>query len=370
MFSAILKVSNNTFMESSKLQHHFFIALLLGVGILTFFIFLPYLSPLIIAAVFAVLFRPLYRRIVAKVAKGNERSSLGALFTLFIIVILVLTPLMFIGAQISMEAKSLYNQLTVEGGRIGVLDAVDRVVQSAASRFLPEGSSVTSVSDIDLNQYAEQALRWSFTNIDSVFSGLAKIIFNIFILVLALFYMLRDGTVLKRNIIKYSPLQDVYDEQIFAKLQRAVNSVIKGSLVVGVVQGTLTGIGFAIFGVPNPALWGTFAVFAALIPGIGTSLVLVPGIIYLLVTGNFGPAIGLFIWGVVAVGLIDNFLGPKLVGGGVHIHQFLILLSVIGGLSFFGPIGFILGPLVISLLFALLEIYKTAILKGGTLENR
>jgi predicted PurR-regulated permease PerM len=229
---------------------------------------------------------------------------------------------------------------------------------------LPENSELLSISSIDFNKYAQQALQWSFTNIDAVFSGIAKIIFNIFILILALYYMLKDGSTLKRNIIRFSPLQDMYDEQIFNKLQRAVNSVIKGSLVVGVVQGTLTGIGFAIFGVPNPALWGTFAVLAALIPGIGTALVLGPGILYLILTGSLPQAVGLIIWAIVAVGLIDNFLGPKLVGGGVHIHQFLILLSVIGGLSFFGPIGFILGPLVVSLLFALLEIYKGSIMKA------
>lgn len=351
-------------MQTNRLQNNFFFAILIGVIVLTFFIFLPYLSPLIIAAVFAVLFRPIHRRIVQKTSGQKENSSVAALLTLLIIVVLVLTPLFFISVRLSYEARDLYSYLTQEGGRIGVLDALDVAIKSVADKVLPGNSDLLSVNTIDINKYASQALQWSFTNIDALFSGVAKVIFNIFILILALYYMLRDGAALKRNIIRFSPLQDVYDEQIFNKLQRAVNSVIKGSLVVGIVQGTLTGIGFAIFGVPNPALWGTFAVLAALIPGIGTALVLGPGILYLLLTGNIPQAIGLLIWAIVAVGLIDNFLGPKLVGGGVHIHQFLILLSVIGGLSFFGPIGFILGPLVVSLLFALLEIYKTLIMKS------
>jgi predicted PurR-regulated permease PerM len=350
-------------MQTNRLQNNFFFAILIGVIVLTFFIFLPYLSPLIIAAVFAVLFRPMHRRIVERLAGQKENSSVAALVTLLTIVLLVLTPLFFISVQLSVEARDLYRHLSEEGGRIAVLDAVDVAVQSAADKILPGNSGLFSVSGIDFNKYAQQALQWSFTNIDAVFSGIAKILFDIFILILALYYMLKDGSTLKKNIIKFSPLQDMYDVQIFNKLQRAVNSVIKGSLVVGVVQGTLTGIGFAIFGVPNPALWGTFAVLAALIPGIGTALVLGPGILYLILTGNIPQAIGLIIWAIVAVGLIDNFLGPKLVGGGVHIHQFLILLSVIGGLSFFGPIGFILGPLVVSLLFALLEIYKSSIMK-------
>ena len=109
---------------------------------------------------------------------------------------------------------------------------------------------------------------------------------------------------------------------------------------------------------PNPVLWGLVAALAALIPGIGTALILIPAIGYLFFTGSTGAAIGLLIWGVVAVGLIDNFLGPMLVNRGVKIHPFLILLSIFGGLSFFGPVGFVLGPLIIALVFALLEIYR------------
>jgi predicted PurR-regulated permease PerM len=174
----------------------------------------------------------------------------------------------------------------------------------------------------------------------------------------ALFYLLRDGGKLKQDLILLSPLADDYDIKIFLKLKQAIRSVVVGSLVVGLIQGILTGIGFFIFGVPNPALWGSFAVIAALIPGIGTSLVIVPGILYLFFISTHLHALGMLIWGILAVGFIDNFLGPMLVNRGVHVHPFLILLSVIGGLSFFGPIGFIAGPLLVALLVALLEIYK------------
>jgi len=144
-----------------------------------------------------------------------------------------------------------------------------------------------------------------------------------------------------------------------------VNSVVKGSLIVGVVQGVLTGVGFALFGVPNPALWATIAAIASLIPTIGTGLVLIPGISYLFLVGASSNAIGLIIWGVFAVGLVDNFLGPKLIERGVKIHPFLILLSVLGGIGLFGPIGFLAGPLILSWLFALLDMYP-ALIKPDT----
>ena len=117
-------------------------------------------------------------------------------------------------------------------------------------------------------------------------------------------------------------------------------------------------VGFWIFGVPNAILWGSFAAIAALIPGIGTALVLTPAILFLFARGEIFSAIGLLAWGVGVVGLIDNFLGPRLMGRGIELHPLIILLSVLGGIGFFGPIGFLLGPLIVSLFFALLDIYS------------
>jgi len=178
-----------------------------------------------------------------------------------------------------------------------------------------------------------------------------------FIFLVALYYLLKDGQKLKVAIIALSPLSDTDDETISQKLRGAINAVMKGSLLIAFIQGVLTSAGFAIFGVPNAILWGSVAVIAALIPGIGTALVLIPAILFLFITGEMFSGVGLIVWGVVAVGLVDNFLGPKLVGHGMQLHPLIILLSVFGGIGFFGPIGFLLGPLAISLLFVLIDIY-------------
>ena len=180
---------------------------------------------------------------------------------------------------------------------------------------------------------------------------------GIFIFLIALYYLFKDGHKLKTAVVALSPLQDIHDETIFDKLVLAINSVIKGSLAVAFIQGILTAVGLAIFGVPNAVLWSSVAAITALIPGIGTALVLLPAILYLYFSGQTLFAVGLLLWGMTAVGLVDNFLGPKLVERGMRLHPFLILLSILGGISFFGPLGFLLGPLVLSLLFALLEIY-------------
>lgn len=338
--------------ESSKLQVWFFVGLIVLTLALNFFIFLPYLSVLVLAVVLGIVFSPLHKRILKML--GN-RESLAALLTLILILIIVFTPLFFIGMNISFEARELYTSVSF-GRSPASLDALENGMESFLNGLIPEGFNFPEVS-IDLNTYTREFLEWSLDHIDNIFSGAAKIIFNLFLLVLALFYVIRDGRSFKKQIITLSPLTDVYDEEIFEKLERAVNSVVRGSLIVGIAQGILTGIGFAIFGVPNPVLWGTVAAVAALIPAVGTALVLIPGILYLFFYTGTALALGLLVWGAVAVGLIDNLLGPRLIERSIKIHPFFILLSVIGGLAFFGPIGFLLGPLVLSLLFALLAIY-------------
>ena len=341
----------------SKSQHYFFLAILIGAIGLTVAIFFPYLTSLLLALVFSVMFRPLHRWVSRIFSKKNQESSLSSFITLVIVAVLVITPLIFLAKQIYVESENLYYGLTEEGQRaqlIKTLNTISQTLSDKAAGIFP----AYNFENFNVTRYIQNFLEWSFANLDTIFSSITKLVFQIFIMLFALFYLLRDGGRFKQSLINVSPLADQYDEKIFGKLKQAIRSVVVGSLAVSVIQGVLTGLGFFIFGVPNPALWGSFAVVAALIPGIGTSLVLVPGILYLFFTSTNLHAIGLLIWGIVAVGLIDNYLGPMLINKGVHIHPFLILLSVMGGLIFFGPIGFIAGPLIVALLFALLEIYK------------
>jgi predicted PurR-regulated permease PerM len=130
---------------------------------------------------------------------------------------------------------------------------------------------------------------------------------------------------------------------------------------VALCQGIVAGIGFAIFGVPSPFFWGAVAGLFALVPGVGPALIWIPAVIYLYLTGNDGSIawIGQIIWGVVAVGLIDNVVGPKMLNRGIQIHPLFILLAVIGGISMFGPEGFLFGPLVLSIFVAVIDVWKT-----------
>ena len=294
----------------NKSQHYFFLLILVGVAVLTFFIFYPYLTSLLIAAVFSVMFRPLHRWISGIFSGGRESSSFSTLVTLFIVAILVITPLIFLARQIYTESENLYYSLIDEGQRSAIIDSLNNLSLSLSNR-LGGVFPAYSFDNFNITRHIQNFLEWAFANLDTIFSGLSRFILQLVIMLFALFYLLRDGGKFRQSIIQFSPLADTYDERIFAKLRQAIRSVVVGSLVVGVIQGILTGIGFYIFGVPNPALWGSFAVISALIPGIGTALVIVPGIVYLFFTSTALHAIGLLVWGILAVGFIDNYLGPE-----------------------------------------------------------
>lgn len=343
----------------NKSTHYFFPGLLLAIAVLSILIFLPFLSPLVFAVSLAVIFGPVYRFILSKFFKNKEKSSAGAFVTLFLVVILVIVPGFFIVTRMYAEIQNMYYFLTEESGRESVISLLNGVSDSISDLFFGSFPAI-SFDTLNVTEYLQQGLEWAFAHVDTFFTGLGKVLMGIFITFFALFYFLRDGKEFKKQIIALSPLVDTDDESIFKKLEQAVYSIVGGSLIVSVIQGILTGVGFALFGVPDPTVWGSIAAIAALIPGIGTALILVPGILYLFFTGSTMYAVGLLIWGLLAVGLIDNLLGPLLMNKGIKIHPFIILLSVLGGLTLFGIVGFILGPLILAFLFALLEIYKTS----------
>ncbi len=341
-------------MQRSTLQTGFFLILLFGFLGLSFSIFQPYVGALVLAAVFAVIFHPFYRKVV-QLMRGYE--SVAALFTVVCILFIIIIPFVFFGFQLFQEVRQLYFQVTDPASVFS--NPLIELVQARVQALVPNVS-------VAVDTYLRQFLEWLLQHTGSIFASTAKVFLNVFLSLLALFYLLRDGQKLTQRIVSLSPLRDLYDKRIVLRLHAAVNSVIKGSLMIAVAQGVVTGIGLALFGVPNAVLWGSVTILAAVIPNVGTAIVLIPAIMYLFITDHLAAAVGLLIWGVVAVGLLDNLLGPYLMNRGIRLHPMIILLAVIGGLGFFGPMGYILGPLVISFLFALLDIYPLVVLKKQT----
>lgn len=335
-------------MNYKNSEIYFLFALLASAFVIVFFIFKPFLYALILAVIFATTFAPVHKKILKTLP---QYEGIAAILTVLFFLLVIVVPISLLSTQIFREATQLYSSLIDNGGAAGLSQNIEGLLRSAGFTFLPSGT-------LDFSSYIKQGLSFLIQNLDIIFSNVAKMMLDIFILLVALYYLFKEGSRLKKIIVEISPLRDIYDEAIFNKLEHAINGVVRGNFSVVIIQGFLTAIGLTIFGVPSPILWGSVASVAALVPGLGTSLVLVPSILFLFFSGATAGATGLFIWWVGGIGLVDNILGPRLVGRGVRLHPFLILLSILGGIIFFGPLGFLLGPLSFSLLFAFTEIYS------------
>ena len=176
--------------------------------------------------------------------------------------------------------------------------------------------------------------------------------------------MLVDRVKMYKEALRLSPLNDKTDANIVRRIVKTIRAVVLGALTIAIVQAIFATIGLWIFGVPQALLWGSLVVIAAQIPMLGAALVMVPAIAYLALTGHTVAAIGLTIWAIVFVGLIDNVLSPYLVGSKTKMPELLVLVAILGGIQLFGPIGFILGPTILAGVLVVTDLYKSGILEN------
>ncbi len=333
-------------MQTDTSRRYFFFGLLSLTAVLLFFVFKPFIAVLVVGISLAVVFHPLFRCL--KKTFGGI-GWLAALLTVLIFLILVVGPLFAIGALVLNQSDSLY--LSAASGQ-GFGPFMDKV-GSAIDSLLPAGFSINA------SERAADFVALLVGNVSNLFASTLQAIFSFILILLAMFYLLKDGEHFRKACMRLSPLAEHDNARIFSKMGETINGVVKGYLFLALVQGTLSGLGMAIFGVPHAALWGVLAGIASLVPTIGTALVLGPAVIYLFSTGNTAQAVGLTLWGLSIVGMIDNLLNPYVIGKKVQIPPLLILFSILGGIALLGPVGILVGPLSMSLLFVLLSMYRS-----------
>lgn len=337
--------------DDKKLQVSFFFILFGIVSVLVFFVYRPFLNIVALAAIFAVLLNPFYLKAL-EACRG--RKNIAAVFVIGVTMVFIAAPVYFLGAQIFHESKSLY--VSIQGNGTDFLAILDTAIERPVKEVFPNFS-------LDLPAYVQNLVDIVSRNLGPLVSGTLFAIFGVFLVILSLFFFLKEGGQFIRLITKISPLDDEYDREILGKMSGTVNSVLRGTLFIALIQGFLVGMGLFIFGVPNAALWGTLGAISALVPGVGTAVVILPSVLYLSLIGSNTAALGLLLWGALLVGLIDNLLAPILYSKAVEVHPLFILFSVLGGLSFFGPMGFLFGPVILSAFLALLHIYRIFILE-------
>jgi len=333
-------------MAYKRLQVISFFLVLLVVFIVVLFIVRPFAELLAFGVILAILLQPIYTRFL----KALKSDNLAALFTVLLVIVIVLIPIVFFGQIVVNDAIGLY-------ARFKAGDFILRQDQLVTSLPATLRGLIENLSR-SLNDFISNLTSHTFQSLSGLVSNVAVIIVSLISFLLTVFYLLRDGSKIKEFFQDLSPIAARQENELIEKVVVAVNGVVKGSFLTALIHGIFATIGFFIFGVPEPLVWGSFTVIAALVPVVGVWISLVPAVLYLLVTGHVGAGIGMAIWAVVAVLFTDNVLAPQIVGRRARLHPLLVLLGVLGGLSLFGPLGFLLGPIVMAIFVTLVDIYR------------
>jgi predicted PurR-regulated permease PerM len=306
----------------------------------------PFVNVLLWASVLAVVFYPMHRRIRARLQSATAAAAVSTLLVL----VLILVPLTLLTIAVVHELSGAAAKLQGDTPLLGwLLDRVGQYVdvdREAARKFVAERMQLWG------------AMLASSTLV--VVGGVVGAVVQTALVVFSMFYLFRDGERLRHALYDMLPLQRIQEQEITLRTRDVVAATIYGVLVISAIQGTLGTMIFWFLGLPSPLLWGVVMFFLSMIPMAGSFLVWVPAALYLALTGEYTKAAILVGWGILVIGSIDNFLSPKLVGHRTRLHELLIFFAVLGGLEVFGVLGLVLGPVVVAIALALIEMVRQA----------
>ena len=334
----------------------FLLLLALGISIVFFGMIKRMAVALLLAAIFAGMFHPMYRKFVDWF---GGRRALAALATVVVLILVVFIPLsIFVGIVAAQALEVTHSVAPWIERQIEQPDQLDRLLWSNPRLEWLQPYQLQLMTKI--SELAGMVGSFLVNSVASATRGTASFILSTFVMLYAFFFFLLSGRQLLEKVLYYIPLEPEDENLMVEKFLSVTRATLKGSLVIGVVQGLLAGAGFAVAGIEGAAFWGTVMAVMSIIPAVGTGLVWVPAVIYLFVIGKTGMAIALGLWCLVVVGTVDNFLRPALVGRDTKMPDLMVLISTLGGLFYFGAVGFIIGPVVAALFIAVWEIYGRA----------
>ena len=330
-------------MEHQTVQRAWFL-ILLGVVTLAFlWLTLDFIEPVFWAAVLAVIFNPLQRQLEALV---GGRKTLAALISLLVIVLVVFLPLVLLGVAVSQEALTLYNR--IQDGSVDLQQYVLRVNPLLRELSIRLGIEPGSIQQ-RIYQAAGLAAQTIATQAVVVGQNLLSVVAKTALMLYLLFFFLRDGDNLLTVLDDAIPMGDGRQRTLFSRFASVTRATLKGSLLIGLVQGAMGGLLFFFLGLRAPVFWGVIMAMLSLLPLVGPAIVWAPVAIYLMLTGSITKGIILAVGGVLVVGTADNILRPIFVGRETRMPDYMVLLSTLGGLSVFGPAGFVAGPVIAAL---------------------
>jgi predicted PurR-regulated permease PerM len=311
----------------------------------------PFLIVLLWGVVLAIVFFPLHQWIERRTGKPAWAAAISCL----VVVALVLIPMGLVTAAVVNEARDTF-------------DYVQKNAQQLVNRDAPffvflRSHNVDVDSIISLNNLVQRLQSVAgdiVSTVPTLVSNVVITFLNVLFVILTMYYLFRDGRRIRVVLLDSFPLERAQSEQIFERTAEVIGASVYGVLVVASIQAVLGEIGFLAVGMQSPLLWGVLLFFFSMIPVAGSFLVWVPACFFLLLNGHWVKATFLAAWCIGVVGMIDNVLRPRLVGKRTRLHELVIFFSILGGLKVFGGLGLVVGPVVVAITLALLDIYRKA----------
>jgi predicted PurR-regulated permease PerM len=346
-------MSGNILNDKRLFQRAFLLLLVVAVSLLFFTVVRRFILTILLAAIFSGLMSPVYGRCLRLF---RARRALASAVTLLVMLLVVVVPLGALFTVVADQAIQLTN-------------AVGPWIQQQARQPDQLMQRLEGLPFYEhLAPYREEILTrlgrvvgsigsFAVSSLSSMTMGTVNFLFHAFLLLYAMFYFLMDGGRIVERIMYYSPLETAAERRLIGKFVSVARATIKGTLVIGIIQGAGAGVALGLAGIHSAVFWSVVMAVLSVIPGVGTALVWVPAVVYLFATGHIVAAIVVAAWCALVVGSVDNLLRPRLVGKDTQMHDLLILFSTLGGLMAFGVSGFIIGPIVAALFVAIWDLY-------------
>ncbi len=306
------------------------------------------------ATVLVIVFYPVHKRILRK----TRSPALSALISCALVILIVLVPIALITFAVFKELAGA--MASIQAGVNYVLDPNS----PTTGRILNWLNQYVDVHQLQSEDYLLQQLQGMSGSIAGqtlgFLGGLASVVVQIFFVIFTMYYFFKDGDKISAVVRDALPVSRKQADRVMERTRDVIDASVYGVLSIAIIQGALGGLAFWVLGLRSAIIWTVVMAFLSMIPTMGAFLVWVPAAIYLALTGQWTKAILLTLWGTLVIGMIDNFLRPKLVGGRTRLHELLIFFAVLGGLNVFGVLGVVLGPVVLAITLAIVEVFRTA----------
>jgi predicted PurR-regulated permease PerM len=325
-----------------------FYALIILIGYLTYRVMSPFLAPLAWAAVFAVMFYPVHRELSPRI--GPSRSALAATL---MTAVLIVAPAVMLVSVIAREAPQVIDYMKqMSNTAPEQIDRIWEVVRRRSPTPLPEDPTFL------VREGAQRVLAFLAPHAGAVVADLFATLGSLFVMLFAMFFLLRDGHTLARQVRDLLPLPEAARDRLMTDTRDLVVASVGAGLMVAAVQGAIGAVSFWLLGINAPVIWGVVMALCSLIPLVGAALVWVPTALWLLLSGDIGRGVILVIVGIFAISLADNILRPLLLAGRTTASGLIVFLGLLGGAAAFGFIGLVLGPIILVTAGSLLRVFS------------